>query len=332
MKGNTNASCDQCEGGTSVQEWGGSAGKDWSYKPKSGGIKEIFIIHGGVIHSVAFKHDDSDNASKFGGNGGTRTDKVAIDFPSEFLTGISGSYESDGVKSLKFYTNRTQYGPFGTESGTPFSFRADSGVITGFHGRADSSLNAIGVYVKPTCTVFTIAQMEPHGERDFSFLPPTLGPWGTINGGGKWDDGVFSAVKQVQVHVRRDTAGVGAISAVRFEYQKSVGGEFLSPLHGEPSEDIVNKIEINGPSEFLIGIEGYYGPIEGNGNVDVIRSLTFHTNKGKYGPMGTEIGTYFNSMNSSEGKVVGFHGTSDAYLGAIGVHTEYNILRFNLDP
>lgn len=72
----------------------------------------------------------------------------------------------------------------------------------------------------------------------------------------------------------------------------------------------------------MVGIAGYYGPIEG---VEAIRSISFYTNKDQFGPYGKESGsnyTYFAS-SASPGKVVGFHGRSDDYLTAIGVHMQY---------
>ncbi|KAI3460323.1 hypothetical protein Pfo_016986 [Paulownia fortunei] len=314
-----------CEGEISVKPWGGSGGKEWSYKAKRG-IKQIIIIHGVVIDSIMFKGDAddasaADYSTKFGGNGGNRTIKVDIDFPSEFLTGISGTC-GRFVSTLKLHTNQTKYGPFGSDPGTPFSFHSEGGVITGFHGRAGSYLDAIGVYLKPVSSLFTVVALKQHSEitvRGPGLFPRSPGPWGSINGGREWDDGVFSAVKAIHVHVRYKTA---LISGVQFEYEKRDGTAFSSPMHGGPGPYTAKKVDIDGTSEFLIGVEGFYGPFEG---VNVIRSLTFHTNKGKYGPMGTEIGTYFTSLGSmaSDGKVVGFHGRSGAFLDAIGVHTEY---------
>lgn len=54
----------------------------------------------------------------------------------------------------------------------------------------------------------------------------------------------------------------------------------------------------------------------------VIRSLTFESNRSKYGPFGTEQGTPFAlPVVSSGGKVVGFHGRSaGACLHSIGCH------------
>jgi hypothetical protein len=53
------------------------------------------------------------------------------------------------IRSLRFHTNRTKYGPYGWEKGKQFSFPMEGGVIVGFHGRADEFVDAIGVYLKP---------------------------------------------------------------------------------------------------------------------------------------------------------------------------------------
>ena len=52
---------------------------------------------------------------------------------------------------------------------------------------------------------------------------------------------------------------------------------------------------------------------------NVIKSLTFHTTKGRHGPFGEEQGTAFSSK-LKEGKIVGFHGKKGLFLDAIGVH------------
>lgn len=54
----------------------------------------------------------------------------------------------------------------------------------------------------------------------------------------------------------------------------------------------------------------------------MLKSLTFFSNRGKYGPFGEETGIYFTSA-TTEGKVVGFHGRSGSYLDAIGVHMQH---------
>jgi hypothetical protein len=78
---------------------------------------------------------------------------VKLDFPGEILVSVSGYYGSVCgspiiIRSLTFQSNRSKYGPFGTEDGTPFSLPVSSGKIIGFHGRSGSYLNSIGFYLK----------------------------------------------------------------------------------------------------------------------------------------------------------------------------------------
>ncbi|XP_055835642.1 agglutinin-like [Solanum dulcamara] len=327
-----------------VDAWGGSGGSEWNYKFKTP-IKEILINHGEIIDSIMFitvtEQGDTIESPRFGGNGGRR-DKVDI-HSWEYLKGIKGTYGNYGgklvVKSLSFITVVDNiYGPFGKEAGgTPFSFvMKKGGAIVGFHGRCGSYLDAIGVYlekltpepkeadqtkVEPNEPM--VEEIEIHDKMEVmkTIVPRSAGPWGGCSGKG-WDDGVFCTIKQVQVHM--DTH-ITAISGIQIEYLKKLDKTvFWSHLHGGlgAGSGIITKINIDGDNEFLIGIEGFYSPVDNNGGLDTIRQITFYTNKGKYGPYGTEVGTYFSS-SAARGKIIGFHGKSGVYLNAIGVHMEY---------
>ncbi|XP_015072188.1 agglutinin-like [Solanum pennellii] len=325
-----------------VEAWGGIGGLEWNYKFKSP-IKEILINHGDVIDSIMFitmnEQGDRIESPRFGGNGGRR-DKVVIKETSlEFLVGIKGRYGNYKgnlvVKSLSFVTNaKNIYGPFGKEDGTPFSFVIkEGGAIVGLHGLADSYLDAIGIYVnKLTVPKKREKKLEPnepiveeieiHDKMDVmkTIVPRSAGPWGGCSGKG-WDDGVFCTIKQVQVH---EALHSSVISAIQIEYENKLDkSSFWSQLHGhEHGAKKTTKINVDGTDEFFIGIEGYYSPLNDNGGQDTIRQITFYTNKGKYGPYGIEIGTYFSS-SAARGKIVGFHGKSGLFLNAIGVHMEY---------
>lgn len=50
----------------------------------------------------------------------------------------------------------------------------------------------------------------------------------------------------------------------------------------------------------------------------MVKSLTFYTNKKKYGPFGDEQGIPFSS--GQNGIVVGFHGRKGWFVDSIGVH------------
>ncbi|KAK2654023.1 hypothetical protein Ddye_013879 [Dipteronia dyeriana] len=102
--------------------------------------------------------------------------------------------------------------------------------------------------------------------------------------------------------------------------QLGVGGGW-SHFNGRFLE-VGGKVKLDCSSEYLVGMVGFYGRIEENGGFEAVRSISFYTNNEKYGPFGTEIGTGFGSPTFN-GKIVGFHGRSGAYLDAIGVHMEY---------
>ena len=85
---------------------------------------------------------------------------------------------------------------------------------------------------------------------------------------------------------------------------------------------LVWQIKLEVSTEFLVRIAGFYGPIEGNDSFNALTSITFYTNKTKYGPFGDEIDHAF-TTSVAPGKVAGFHGRSDVYLDAIGAHMEY---------
>ncbi|KAI3464958.1 hypothetical protein Pfo_021621 [Paulownia fortunei] len=129
-------------------------------------------------------------------------------------------------------------------------------------------------------------------------VPRDPGPW-VGSSGKKWDDGVFPAIKQFQVHVCKS---INIIHALQFEYVRSDGKCVWMPKHGGNGGDIIN---IDYKNEFLIGVADFYGSIEGNIRLEIVRLMTFYSNKGKYGPFGIENDTYF-TLISSGGKVVGF--------------------------
>ncbi|XP_058212661.1 mannose/glucose-specific lectin-like isoform X2 [Rhododendron vialii] len=93
------------------------------------------------------------------------TKQVKLDYPSEFITGISGCYGHPSansrmqILSITFTTNNRTYGPFGGPGfGSKFDspFRYQLGLdrpFGGFHGYSGHYLEAIGLYVKPLTTL-----------------------------------------------------------------------------------------------------------------------------------------------------------------------------------
>ncbi|KAK4859398.1 hypothetical protein QYF36_004738 [Acer negundo] len=149
-------------------------------------------------------------------------------------------------------------------------------------------------------------------------VPREAGPWGGING-KQFDDGVFSSIGQVNIFV-----GDGIVRGIGFLYNTNDGKSVESKRHGGCGRDDekLYRIMLDCSKEYIVGIMGYFGPVVENAGHETLRSITFYSNKGKYGPFGNEIGTAFSSP-ISDGKVVGFHGRSGCYLCALGVHMEY---------
>ncbi|GLT33911.1 hypothetical protein SLA2020_084640 [Shorea laevis] len=304
-----------------VGPWGGEGGTNWSYHPKAE-IIEIIIRSGWAIDCISFKCNDmnsSEDSLRFGGDGGGEH-KVSIDWPSEYLTCISGTFGqffSVGVllRSLRFQTNRNKYGPYGWEVGYRFTLPIEGGSIVGFHGRAGTYLDAIGFYIEPRTTFTTRGPGKMvNNVMDNVVLPRDPGPWGGY-GGNTWDDGVFFCIRQVILFVGKTT-----VSGIMILYGRSNGQSFLSKRHGSGGD--IHRIKLES-SEHLVDFAGYFGPTEGSDGYEVLRSITFYTNKGKYGPFGEEIGRAFSST-CSNGKLVGFHGRSGAFINAIGVHKQYS--------
>ncbi|MED6124672.1 hypothetical protein PIB30_061178 [Stylosanthes scabra] len=138
----------------------------------------------------------------------------------------------------------------------------------------------------------------------------SAGPWGG-NGGYRWDDGVYSSVRQfVIVH------GDG-IDSIQVEYDSN-GNSIWSGKHGGSGGHKTDKVKLDCPDEFLTSIEGYYGSFSQWGAC-YVRSLSFESNKRSYGPFGVEKGIHF-TLPVSGAKVVGFHGRCAWHLDAIGVY------------
>ncbi|CAI9116823.1 OLC1v1018087C1 [Oldenlandia corymbosa var. corymbosa] len=168
----------------------------------------------------------------------------------------------------------------------------------------------------------------------------TYGPWGG-NGGSLFDDGVYDGIKEI--HLSRNVGivsirvcydlngqpewgdkngGTGGFKSDRVT--SLLAGHFFQFLFVKQPLAMMKhllkllQIVFDYPSEILTHITGYYGPAMGMGP-NIIKSLTFYTTKGKYGPYGDEQGQPF-STKLKEGAIVGFHGRKGLFVDAIGVH------------
>lgn len=168
----------------------------------------------------------------------------------------------------------------------------------------------------------------------------TSGPWGG-NGGSLFDDGVYDGIRQI--NLSRNVC----IVSIRVCYEQNGQPVWGSKNGGTGSfkSDKVNcmkknttstsccfnglkilmirilslQIVFDYPSEILTHLTGYHGPPMIMGP-NVIKSLTFHTTKGKYGPYGEEQGEFFSTKLKEGSMIVGFHGRKGLFIDAIGVH------------
>ncbi|KAK9743430.1 hypothetical protein RND81_03G238700 [Saponaria officinalis] len=331
--------------------WGGSGGTrfdDGSFT----GIREITISRNiGIVYLKVLYEKDGEvvRGGRYGGTGGYRKDKIVIDYPFEILTHITGYYGLTMIgltiiKSLTFHTTKKKYGPYGEEQGVPFSSKLKEGMIVGFHGKKGLFLDAIGVHVKegkvtpqvrPPPTSYDDTKRAIDGDplwpskplvsKGTTFEEPAFkvvkepapcgpGPWGG-EGGKPWDDGVYTGIKQIFL-TRSEV-----MCSIQIEYDRN-GQSVWSARHGGDVGTKTHRIKLEYPHEVVICVSGYYSAVGKDDHAKVIRSLTFYTSRGKYGPFGDEVGTFFTST-TTEGKVLGFHGRSGSYLDAIGVHMQH---------
>ncbi|XP_038990481.1 mannose/glucose-specific lectin-like [Phoenix dactylifera] len=281
------------DGSIVLGPWGGSGGTAWSFE-KAQAITKIRISVGDVIDSITFQYMDGAIARwspRYGGSGGKSTE---IELGStEFIISMKGYYGAYAgmtiVYSLTFVTTVREYGPYGREQGTQFSVPKGTGWISGFQGRSGNLLDAIGVYMKTSLESAVV-----------------VGPWGG-SGGTPWLFENALAITKIKI-----SAG-DVIDSISFQYMDGATARW-SPTYGgtggKPTE-----IDL-GTNNHLKAISGHYGNYYG---IVVIRSLTFVSTTGTYGPFGQEEGTAF-SLPVKAGNVVAFFGRAGQWLDALGFH------------
>ncbi|CAN1163505.1 Jacalin-related lectin 3 [Linum perenne] len=362
LESNKGSGSSKTEGVLKYGPWGGQGGNvfdDGSYT----GIRQIHLSRNVGIVYLRAQYDRNGQpiwSSRHGGTGGFKTHKIMFDYPQEVLTHIIGTYGPlmymgpNIIKSLTFYTNKGKHGPFGDEHGPSFFSKMNQGRIVGFHGREGFFLDGIGVHVlegnvNPPKNMFSDAIVKAGAvsdhhnnvaeidnspwsnklvvanrgqateEVDFGVMkepiPEGPGPWGG-EGGRPWDDGVFSGIKQMFL-----TRTPDAICSIQIEYDRG-GQSVWSVKHGCNTGTYTHRVKLEYPHEVLVSVSGYYGTTSREDTQKVVKAMSFQTSRGKYGPFGEEVGMFFTS-STAEGKVVGFHGRSGAYLDAIGVHMQY---------
>ncbi|TVU35378.1 hypothetical protein EJB05_17265 [Eragrostis curvula] len=174
-----------------VGPWGGRGGSPWDDGPHRG-VRSITLAYSRFLESMTVEYVDRSGRPVYGekhggGTSRSRSEKVPLipnqvvcarsmhvssifvcngqliddiwvqielDFPYEFVTGVSGRYQEvhvgslPVVRSLTFTTSRGKvHGPFGYDEGTPFAYPMEGGVVVGFTGRSSWHVDALGLYV-----------------------------------------------------------------------------------------------------------------------------------------------------------------------------------------
>lgn len=142
---------------------GGRSGLIWEEKGDE--LAGIFVSYDEeTVDSLQFLNyvnGKLDMSAKYGIREGEMYCAIILDYPSEFITSISGSFDHVNknstktfLSSIKFGTNKGSYGPFGTPStdGNNIDFNFVIGnhqFFGGFHGTKTSyGIESIGFYLK----------------------------------------------------------------------------------------------------------------------------------------------------------------------------------------
>uniref|UniRef100_A0A0D9V4Q9 Jacalin-type lectin domain-containing protein n=1 Tax=Leersia perrieri TaxID=77586 RepID=A0A0D9V4Q9_9ORYZ len=170
-----------------VGPWGGVAGTPWDDGAHRG-VRSITFTYARFLESMTVEYDRFHGEKHGGGggdgrNGGSRTEVVKVDYPYEFVTGVSGRCGpvvhggSPVVRSLTLRTSRgTVHGPFGEAGpggGVPFDYPMEGGVVVGFSGRSGWwHLDAVGLHVaalRPETLCDTVQERGAAAYRSFVY-------------------------------------------------------------------------------------------------------------------------------------------------------------------
>ncbi|KAL3328959.1 hypothetical protein AABB24_036198 [Solanum stoloniferum] len=141
----------------------GLNGPRWDEKGRTE-VAQIFVSYNhDTVCSLQFLFYENDKlvmSNKHGTNECESFCAVTFDYPTEFLTSISGSfrksYGNSILSSISFGTNKGSYGPFGTPTTDANKFTFKMGnypSFGGFHGSKNhDGVESFGVYMKPITT------------------------------------------------------------------------------------------------------------------------------------------------------------------------------------
>ncbi|XP_015161291.1 inactive protein RESTRICTED TEV MOVEMENT 1-like [Solanum tuberosum] len=108
-------------------------------------LQFLFVKNGNFVLSK--RHGDTAHDANFA--------TVVLDYPSEFLIGIKGTYYSNGLRSITFVTNKGTHGPYGGVKPMTVDREIDFQIgndrsFGGFHCLCQKTyIESIGLYLEP---------------------------------------------------------------------------------------------------------------------------------------------------------------------------------------
>ncbi|XP_023645088.1 jacalin-related lectin 48 [Capsella rubella] len=139
---------------------GGDGGSPWDDGSNFEGVRKIYIGTGEIgIVSVKFLYENDTQEIVVGDHHGNknllRHQEFELDYPSEYLTSVEGSYDVvpgsdfEVILMLKFTTNLRTSPCYGLDDDTSFVLHKEGHKIVGFHGKSSSMLHQLGTHVLP---------------------------------------------------------------------------------------------------------------------------------------------------------------------------------------
>ncbi|CAH8361101.1 unnamed protein product [Eruca vesicaria subsp. sativa] len=281
---------------TRVEAKDGKGGKKWDDEYNHEDVSMIHVRGGyGGIQSIQFDYVTNGELKKGpvrGVSNGGFTSTYEINYLNdEYLVFVEGYYD-DGlrvIQGIQFRTNIRTFEMMGYAKGRKFTLEDNGNKITGFHGYADKrALISIGAYFTPATPCCKLECIGQPGD------------------GLRWDDGAgYDGIRKVFV------AAPACILSIRFEYEHR-GKVIKTRFRGESEEEV--EFVIDYPNEFITSVEGSLEGIR-------VTSLTVKTSKGRTSPkFGFRVTSDKFVLEKPGHVLVGFHGSSDYYLLALGAY------------
>ncbi|KAL9282938.1 Jacalin-related lectin 48 [Arabidopsis thaliana] len=144
-----------------LEAQGGAGGAPWDDGSNFEGVRKIYIGTGEIgIVSIKFLYENDIHEIIVGDHHGNknllRHEEFDLDYPSEYLTSVEGSYdvvpgseEDEVMIMLKFTTNMRTSPCYGLDDDPSFVLHKEGHKIVGFHGKSSTMLHKLGIHVLP---------------------------------------------------------------------------------------------------------------------------------------------------------------------------------------